>query len=202
MHKIAHIPPLYRGGSRFCHAIIGAAAFTLCVFQTCLHAMTNRETSGFRLKNTYLPKVTGLVNGVGSSPRLWAHIRWPRGWRTSLGENVRDAVGSVRSIAWALKDAVRAAGQALMRVVGKATYRTEVVGDRLRRVIGWELLPWELCVLASAIVRQARIDGRRKLPWFWKKTRALGWSEDERAWWILTGYWNDIRYGADLAKVF
>lgn len=89
-----------------------------------------------------------------------------------------------------------------MKIVGRATYRTELIGDGHHRVIGWELVGPCWTKIAEAIVDRAQRDGLRKLPWFWKHTGRLGWDKDERAWWVLTGLWREIKFGCDLREVF
>lgn len=89
-----------------------------------------------------------------------------------------------------------------MRITGRAVYRDEVIGKGYHRVIGWELVSQPWVDLASGMVRQAKKEGKRKLPWFWKKAKALGWDDDETAWWVLTGLWHRIPMGSDLKQVF
>lgn len=67
---------------------------------------------------------------------------------------------------------------------------------------GWVLCSPGEILLAERIVEYARRDGLRKLPWFWDKTFDVGWGVQERAWWVLNGYWHDIKYGSDLSKIF
>ncbi len=111
-------------------------------------------------------------------------------------------VGYLKLIPMGCAGAPTVDGLALMEVTGKATYRTELLGDGYHRVIGWELADSTWCGLAEKIVQRAKRDGLRKLPWFWEGTKSFGWDKDEAAWFVLTGCWREIKYGSNLREVF
>jgi len=89
-----------------------------------------------------------------------------------------------------------------MKVTGKAIHCTELIGDGYHITVGWQLVTPTWCGLAEKIVERAKRDGLRKLPWFWKNAKRFCWEDDERSWWVLTGHWREIKYGADLREVF
>lgn len=157
-----------------------------------------------------------MASSVGSS--LLGTVRCGLGLSllTILNWLAPYVVGYAREIARELGAVVLVAGRAWMKITGWAknllvtrTMRRapwhgsqHTLYNRTGREPGWELMTPEAVYLAERVVDRARRDGKRKLPWFWDKTFNLGWELDDRAWWVLTGFWHDVRYGADLAKIF